>query len=49
MVPLIFLNLWIAIAIFAYSKDGEYDAPPGMLYMQSKAENMEKQRQFLEQ
>jgi hypothetical protein len=35
------------VGIMAYHKDGEYEAPPGMLYMQNKAELEEKERSFL--
>ena len=47
MIPAIFLLFWIVISIIAYQKNGDYDAPPGMLYMQDKAELEEKERSFL--
>lgn len=38
---------WVMITIISHSKDGEYDAPPGMLYMQEKAELEEKEKSFI--
>ena len=31
----------------AYYRDGDYEAPPGMLYMQDKAELEERERSFI--
>lgn len=47
MIPAILSIFWIIISVIAYQKDGEYDAPPGMLYMQDKAELEEKERSFM--
>lgn len=47
MIPAAFLLFWIVISVIAYQKDGDYDAPPGMLYMQDKAELEEKERSFM--
>ena len=33
IVPLLFGIFWTVICYFASKKKGEYDAPPGMLYM----------------
>ena len=44
LVPVIFAMLWIMVCILAYGKKGEYGAPPGMLYMQDRAEFEEKQQ-----
>lgn len=33
LIPAVFLLLWIVVGIIASNRDGEYDAPPGMLYM----------------
>jgi len=33
LAPGVLLLCWIVIGIMAYYKDGEYEAPPGMLYM----------------
>ena len=44
MLPLMFVCMWIAICYVAYCKNGDYGAPPGMLYMQYCDEIEEKQR-----
>ena len=36
--PSIYAMLWMAIGLVGYMKNGEYGAPPGMLYMQDKHE-----------
>jgi hypothetical protein len=46
MLPLMFVCLWMAICYVAYCKNGDYGAPPGMLYMQYCEEIEEKQRQI---
>ena len=46
MVPLMFVCLWIAICYVAYCKNGDYGAPPGMLYMQYCQEIDDKERQI---
>ena len=33
IIPLIFGIVWVTICYFASKKNGEYGAPPGMLYM----------------
>ena len=33
IVPVIFSALWSVVCYIAYSKSGEYGAPPGLLYM----------------
>jgi len=38
LAPAIFSALWVIIATIAHSKNGDYKAPPGMLYMQDQAE-----------
>lgn len=47
LIPTVLLLLWIIIGFIGYQKDGDYDAPPGMLYMQDKAELEEKERTFM--
>lgn len=44
MLPLMFVCMWMAIWYVAYCKNGDYGAPPGMLYMQYCQEIEEKQR-----
>ena len=38
--------MWLVICYVAYIKNGDYGAPPGMLYMQYKQELDEKQEQI---
>lgn len=44
MLPLMFVVMWVAIWYVAYCKNGDYGAPPGMLYMQYCQEIEEKER-----
>ena len=34
--PALFSSFWALVGVLAYRKDGQYGAPPGMLYMQEK-------------
>lgn len=38
ILPSVFFALWIGVFAIAYAKNGEYQAPPGMLYMQQEEE-----------
>lgn len=44
MLPLMFVCMWMAICYVAYCKNGDYGAPPGMLYMQYCQEIEDKQK-----
>ena len=36
--PIAFASVWCIICFMACQKDGDYNAPPGMLYMQQEDE-----------
>lgn len=38
IIPICFVFMWLIICFVAYKKNGDYGAPPGMLYMQFKEE-----------
>ena len=38
IIPIIFATLWTIICCKARKQDGDYGAPPGMMYNQQKAE-----------
>lgn len=48
VIPIVFTLLWTVIGYMAYRKNGEYGAPPGLLYMQAEQEYTEKTKQLKE-
>ena len=44
VIPVVFTILWSIICYIAFRKQGNYGAPPGLLYMQAEMEFNEKTR-----
>ena len=46
LLPVFFAVLWSMIATIACNADGNYNAPPGMLYMQQENEELRRYREY---
>lgn len=49
VVPAALFCIWFGIFVVAYGKDGDYGAPPGMLYIQQEDEQIKRERQFIKE
>lgn len=43
ILPAVLCSMWLGVFVVAYAKDGDYGAPPGMLYMQQQDEQLQRE------
>lgn len=48
ILPTLFFALWLGVFAIAYTKNGEYQAPPGLLYMQQEDEQNKRRDMLVE-
>jgi hypothetical protein len=49
ILPVVFFSIWTIIGFNANSKNGDYGAPPGLLYMQQEDDISKRERYMQEQ